>query len=107
MAFMELYIYQKGALYSADCAKCGCTNYTHEWVNDDHNERRDAMENGTLACDECAIGTVDADTFMSLGRQYAGRYSADGYMDCTHWHYGKNKRELERELKDMYGDDND
>lgn len=105
MSHMQLFIYQKGALYAADCAKCGMTLYTHEWTNDDHNERRDAMQAGTLRCDDCCIGTADASTFVDCGKQYAGRYSAPGYMDCTSWHYGTNKRVLEQELKDMYGED--
>ena len=104
MSFMDIYLVQKGALYSADCAKCGCTNYTHEWAYDDHNERRDAMQNGTLQCDQCATGTVDPETFHGCGRQYAARYSANGYLDCTDWYYGKNKRDLVREVRDMYGD---
>lgn len=104
MAFMTMHVYEKGALYCADCAKCGMTLYTHEWVNDDHNGRRDAMEEGTLRCDECS-GLADPDTFRSCGKQYAGRYSADGYMDCTSWHFDTNRRRLERELRDMYGEE--
>ena len=103
MSFMEMYIYQKGRLYAADCAKCGATHYAHEWITDDLNGERDAMQEGTLRCDECG-GTIDGETFTNCGRQYAGRYSADGYMDCTEWHYGRNRRALERELRDMYGD---
>ena len=103
MAFMTLHLVSKGALYSADCAKCGASNFTHEWAHDDHNERRDAMQDGTLQCDHCH-GTVDKETFHGCGRQYAARYSAAGYLDCTDWHYGKNKRELVREVRDMYGD---
>lgn len=34
---------------------------------------------------------------------YYGRYSAPGYMDCTSWSWGRNKRQLERELRSMYG----
>ena len=69
---------------------------------DDFNGERDAMQDGTLRCPECS-GTIDADTFLECGRQYAGRYSADGYMDCTDWHYDTNKRRLERDLREMYG----
>jgi NAD-dependent SIR2 family protein deacetylase len=105
MSFMQMFIYRKGALYSADCRKCGMTNYTHEWVRDDHNERRDALENGTARCDECG-GPIDATTFYKAPRpMYAGRYSAPGYLDCTDWSYDANKRRLEKELRDMYGDD--
>jgi hypothetical protein len=103
MSFMQKFIYQKGALYSADCSKCGMTNYTHEWITDDHNERRDAMQEGTARCDECG-GELRADTFIDCGRQYAGRYSAPGYVDCTDWHFSPNKRTLTRELRDMYGE---
>lgn len=100
---MEMQIFKKGALYSADCEKCGCTQYTHEWFHSDHNERRDAMENGTLRCDECS-GHIDAETFGYCGRQYAGWYSMPGYLDHTDVSYGKNLRELRRELREMYGD---
>ncbi len=103
MAFMEMRIYKKGALYAADCEKCGRTNYTHEWITDDHNERRDAMQEGTARCEECG-GAIDADSFVECGQQYAGRYSADGYMDCTDWHFDTNKKRLEKELRDCYGD---
>jgi hypothetical protein len=36
---------------------------------------------------------------------YLARMSAPGYMDCTDWIFGTNKRELMRELREMYGDD--
>lgn len=102
MAHMTLYVTPRGELYSADCSKCGDTEYTHEWANDDHNERRDAMQSGTLRCDHCG-GRVDPDTFASLGKQYAGRYSADSGR-CTDWHYDTNMRRLARGLKDVYGE---
>jgi hypothetical protein len=107
---MQLQIYQKGALYAVDCSRCGTTNYTHEWTNDDHNDRRDAMLSGGLPCDECgrAVGERNTATItlddIYQGQQYAGRYSAPGYMDCTSWSYGKNKRALAKELRDMYGE---
>ncbi len=104
MSFMQMQIIQKGALYSADCRRCGCTNYTHEWINDDHNDRRDAMETTGVPCDECS-GTTEPATFHYCGRQYAGRYSAPGYMDCTSWSYDPSKARLARELRDMYGED--
>jgi len=102
MAFMELQIHRKGALYSAECRKCGTTHYTHEWTTDDHCERRDAMQAGTLRCDECP-GTVDPETFTEHKRSYAGRYSAPGYLDCTDWEYGPNKRKLATHLRELYG----
>ncbi len=105
MSFMSLYMTDKGALYACDCAKCGATLYSHEWVDDDHNERRDAMQAGTLRCDQCFTGRADPETFHECGRQYAARYSANGYMDCTDWHYNANKRTLAREVREMYGDE--
>ena len=106
MSHMQLMIYAKGALYSADCVRCGCTMFSHEWVHDDYNERRDAMEAGTLRCDECSTGTADPETFRRVpSKQYAGRYSAPGYLDCTDFHFRSNRRELVRELRDMYGDE--
>jgi len=102
---MQLQITHKGALYSADCRKCGLTLYCHEWAHDDNNDRRDAMQAGTLRCDECS-GTADPETFMDHGRKwYAGRYSMPGYLDCTDWHYGTNLQYLTRELRDMYGEE--
>jgi len=100
---MEIELLRKGALYSADCAKCGATLFSHEWADCDHNVRRDAMENGTLRCDDCC-GKADASTFTKLRKQYAGRYSAPGYMDCTGWHYDTNLRRLTRELRELYGE---
>lgn len=78
--------------------------HTHEWVNDDHNSRRDAMENGTLRCEHCGTGVADKLTFERLpGKYYAGRYSAPGYLDCTDWIYNCNLRKLKRELRELYG----
>lgn len=103
MAFMEIEMMPKGATYYCECAKCGATLWTHEWAYDDHNERRDAMEAGTLRCNYCN-GRADPATFTKCGKQYAGRYSASGYLDCTEWELGTNKRRLERELRETYGD---
>lgn len=106
MAFMEIEITQKGALYTCDCAKCGATLYAHEWSGWDINECRDAMEAGTLHCDQCVTGRADPETFRKVPRKhYAGRYQAPGYMDATDWSYGTNKRALIRELRDMYGEE--
>lgn len=101
---MKMQIFKKGALYSADCNRCGSTMFTHEWFNDDHNDRRDAMQAGTLQCNDCS-GHADADTFHYCGRQYAGWYSMPGYLDCTDVHYDKNLRRLKSELRDFYGDE--
>ena len=103
MAFMEIEMVGKGATYCCECGKCGATLYTHEWAYMDHNERRDAMEAGTLVCDHC-FGRADAATFAKLRDQYAARYSADGYLDCTDWEFDTSKRRLERTVRDLYGD---
>lgn len=101
---MELELTRKGALYCADCANCGATLYAHEWATWDNNEARDALKAGTYECDQCATGRADPETFTDCGRGwYAGRYSMPGYMDCTEWSYGRNRRQLARELRDMYG----
>jgi hypothetical protein len=104
MAFMQLEVTRKGKLYSCDCAKCGSTMYSHEWATWDNNESRDAMQDGSMRCTECG-GFADPDTFHDCGRQYAARYSAPGYLDCTDWSFGANRRKLEREVRDMYGED--
>lgn len=102
---MELEITLNGALYACDCSKCGATLYTHEWATWDHNETRDAMKAGTLRCDQCCTGVADPETFRRVpGKHYAARYSMPGYLDCTDWNYGTNKRALIREVRDMYGD---
>jgi DNA-directed RNA polymerase subunit RPC12/RpoP len=104
MPFMELQITAKGALYCADCAKCGATLYSHEWATGYNNDARDALQDGTYRCPECG-GTADPDTFTDCGQQYAGRYSAPGYLDCTEWHFGPDADALADELRDMYGED--
>ena len=97
MSFMQMQIFKKGALYAADCAKCGTTIYSHEWAIGDNNELRDALQNGTAECPDCG-GHADPSTFIDCGKQYAGWYSAPGYLDCTSMHYGKNLRNLKREI---------
>ena len=62
------------------------------------------MQEGTLRCDQCAIGRADPATFHDCGKQYAGRYSASGYLDCTPWEFDTNKRRLERTLRDLYAE---
>jgi len=96
---------QKGALYSCECAACGATLYSHEWATFDHNERRDAMEAGTLRCDECSRGRADADTFGRLADAHAARLSMAGYLDCTEWLFGADPDALRAELLEMYGSD--
>lgn len=101
---MKLHHTPKGALYSADCNRCGATIYVHEWTHPDPNEARDAMQAGTYACDYC-FGRADPATFVDHGRKfYAACYSADGYMDCIDWNYGTNLRALLKETRDMYGE---
>ena len=106
MSAMEMQIFKKGALYSVECQRCGSTSFTHEWFHGDHNERRDLMEAGKLACDECDHA-VDKETFHFEGKQYAGWYSMPGYLDHTELMYDTNLRRLKKELKSLYGDDND
>ena len=100
---MQLQITQKGALYRAECAKCGASLYVHEWATWDNNNDRDALRDGTYQCDQCS-GRADPETFQYCGRQYAARYTMPGYLDCTDWNYGPNKRRLIRETRDLYGE---
>lgn len=104
MSFMKLETAPKGATYTCDCARCGATLYTHEWAHIDHNERRDTMQAGTLLCDVCCNGHANPDTFAQLHDHYACRYTAPGYLDCTDWEYGTDRRELERQVRSMYGE---
>lgn len=107
MAFMKMWISRKGALYSCDCSRCGQTSYSHEWVSDTIlNTPNEWKADGPMRGEHCpgCGGEFDTDTFRYCGRQYAGRYSADGYMDCTEWSYDPNHRRLARELRYMYGD---
>jgi hypothetical protein len=101
MSFMELELISKGSLYSCECGTCGRTMLTHEWAHSDFNEVRDGMMSGKLRCWDCGHA-VDRSTFSYCGKQYAGRYSAPGYMDCTDWEFDTNKRRLERSLRAMY-----
>lgn len=115
MSHFELQTTRKGSLYSCECANCGVTMYAHEWAHVDNNDRRDAMQAGTLRCDDCAIGVADPATFQQCASRdhaigenmrfrgwYACRYSAPGYLDCTDWHYGTNRRALEKEVRNLY-----
>lgn len=99
MAFMQLYIYPKAELYSASCAHCCARIYAHPamgWT------RADLI--AEVSCPECGSGKADPTTVRYEGKQYAGRYSADGYLDATDWHFSANRRTLARELRDLYGD---
>ena len=101
---MKPEITQKGALYTCGCERCGVNLFTHEWADFDHNERRDAMEAGTLRCDHC-LGRADPQTFWRLADGHAARLSMPGYLDCTEWIYGGDPAELLDELTEMYGDE--
>lgn len=101
MSFMELFIYDKAPTFTAECERCGATLYAHP----DTGCSEDDLRSGAAQCDQCVSGHADPGTVRYAGKLYAGRYSAPGYMDCTDWSYGKNKRELARELRAMYGED--
>lgn len=99
MSFMDIYIYNKAPTYAADCGKCGASIYAHPDTGCTEQELRD----GTAECGQCT-GHADPVTVSYCGKLYAGRYSANGYMDCTDWSYDANLRNLKRELRAMYGD---
>jgi hypothetical protein len=100
MAFMELQTYRKGRLATCECSHCGTTHYWHEWTSD--GQADDLKES---CCNECGRA-LDPETYWESPSRnwYACRYSAPGYMDCTDYSYGTNRRKLEREVSDMYGD---
>ena len=101
---MEMQITQKGAYYTADCARCGSTIQCHEWSTCNNNDMRDAMQQGLACCGICG-GNADPDTFAEHKPRrgwYAGRYSMPGYLDCTEWHYDTNYRRLVATLRDYY-----
>lgn len=100
MSFMKAFIYDKARTYSADCDTCGASLYAHPDTGTTESELRD----GTAECPHCSHGHANPETVTYVGRLYAGRYSAPGYMDCTDWHYGPNLKELTRELRDAYGE---
>lgn len=101
MSFMSMYIYDKAPTYTAECEGCGATLYAHP----DTGCSEDDLRSGAAQCDQCVDGHADPETVRYAGKLYAGRYSANGYMDCTDWHYGSNLRELKKELRDIYGED--
>ena len=100
MSFMEMFIYDKAPLYCAPCDKCSADIYAHESTGTSLEE----LQLGTAECGQCASGHANPEVISYEGKQYAGRYSASGYTDCTDWYYGANLRELKRELRDAYGD---
>jgi len=101
--FMQLFIYEKAPLYSANCDNCGATIFAHPHTGTFEAELRA----GKAPCSECTIGHASPETVSYEGRQYAGRYSAPGYLDCTDWYYGTDADALEAELRELYGDDED
>ena len=46
---------------------------------------------------EMVTGAVAS--IVTLTRGYLARLSAPGYLDCTDWEYGTDKRELTRRVK--------
>ncbi len=42
-----------------------------------------------------------------IGEQWAARYSAPGYMDCTDWALGDTEAEARDECVTIYGDEED
>jgi NAD-dependent SIR2 family protein deacetylase len=104
MAHMVLEITLKGCLVSVECSKCGCTIHAHEWADERFNFLRELFERGLVCCPECG-GFTDASTFWESPSRnyYAARYTAPGYLDCTPWEYGTNRRTLLRELRALYG----
>jgi NAD-dependent SIR2 family protein deacetylase len=101
MAFMELFITNKGRMASCDCEKCGTSMIWHEWVNDGQ-----AVDLKKYRCDECG-GPMDAKTYWESPKRnyYAAQYSAPGYLDQTSWEFDTNKKRLLKTVRELYGED--
>lgn len=96
---LKIQVTQKGALYSSECDKCGATIWSHEWATYEHNEFRDAMEQGTAHCPECS-GKSNPSTFSYVGDYYAARYAVSDDIAAA-WFYGKNERALIRSVREF------
>jgi hypothetical protein len=95
---MILETIKKGTIYSADCQKCGVTNFWHEWLSDVSSEDFTKTQ-----CEHC-YGVIGGEPFKHPRKEYACRYTEPGYLDCTPWEYDSNRRRLEKMVRDIYGE---
>lgn len=88
------------------CSVCGLPDDdvepNVEYALDDEETSAEQKAWARSVRDYCE-GTPTAFTYRP--NVWYGRYSAPGYMDCTDYSWSNNRRELERELRSMYGDD--
>lgn len=65
----------------------------------DDGEAYDVM---SVELQQYCEGTIQT---IEVVHGYFGRYSADGYMDCTSWQFDVDPDALAADLDEMYGDD--
>lgn len=99
MSHMELQIY-KGDGWIAETDDGDVVLY--DWNAPDVDELRKQIGKKVFLGD--IYGVLRSVKYV---KGYFGRYSASGYLDATDWWYGKNKRQLEKELRNSYGSDDD
>ena len=98
MAFMEPYTYH-GAYWRVETAN-------GDYVIPAEDVGIDADHETLSAYAPEGVGPIDAEDIESaqLARGWYGRYSANGYLDCTEWEAADSEEELLSTLRDLYGD---
>lgn len=95
MAHMELVMY-RGQGWIAETDNGSVVIY--DWNTPDVDALRERIGQKVTIGD--LYGTLESVTTVE---GYFGRYSADGYLDCTPWEFDTNKRRLATTLRDLYG----
>lgn len=115
MSFMNLYIYgpqygwkvetTHGTEYLPDDVVC----IPEELIAADctisermHGADSEHFEHLAYMLREYCEGTIES---IEVVHGFFGRYSADGYMDCTDWNFDTDADALAQYLDEMYGDE--
>ena len=100
MAFMKLEVTAAAPTRHVDCPRCCTTIYEHA-----PSSEVSFGEDGGFECPQCGhqVEVDPTDIITEDKPQYAARYSAPGYMDCTDWWYGKDLEKLKAEVDEAYG----
>ena len=111
MSFMKPYIYgpqfgwrvetDNGTEYLPDDVY-GIPQGWHSTVGQVWTDEQAEFETVADHMQEFCEGTIQT---IEVIYGYFGRYSADGYMDCTPWHFDTDEQSLRAELDEHYGDD--
>jgi hypothetical protein len=94
--FMKPYIYGKTDVPIAHTSEGDVILY--DWNSPDVDDL--AQQVGRKVTLGDIYGVLESVTWH---KGYVGRYSADGYLDCTPWEFDTNKRRLAKTLRDLYG----